>query len=330
METRVFEALGLHEAIGWTWQANGHANLDVFSRSEGPGDAPYHPCPESHPAAHVPRGTVRNLYNWAGSEIFPRTKRDINVYVPAQLSPGDNPALLICNDSHFYLDPHGAVRATAVLDSLNHLGEIPLTAAIFVTAGTPLDLPSTREQREGATIDPSRRLDGANQRSYEYDRLTDDYPRFLIEELLPVAEELLGTTFTDDASKRAVCGISSGGIAAFNAAWHRPECFGAVISHCGSFTNIECGHNYPFLVRSTERKPIKVWMQSGANDNDVPWGNWALANQQMAAALEFAGYEVKFEFGTGGHNPRHGGAMFANMFRWLWGDGSYAKVFNFP
>ena len=49
------------------------------------------------------------------------------------------------------------------------------------------------------------------------------------------------------------------------------------------------------------------------------FGNWPLANQQMAAALSFAGYDLRFEFGTGGHNLRHGGALFADALRWLLG-----------
>ncbi len=117
----------------------------------------------------------------------------------------------------------------------------------------------------------------------------------------------------------AICGVSSGGIAAFNAAWHMPERFGGVISHCGSFTNIHGGHNYPYLVRMTPRKPIRVWMQSGEHDADAPWGNWPLANKTMANALSYAGYDVEFAFGSGGHNLRHGGALFADALRWLWG-----------
>src|SRR5436305_1157258 len=83
------------------------------------------------------------------------------------------------------------------------------------------------------------------------------------------------------------------------AGWHRPDLFGLVLSHCGSFTAIRGGNNFPYLVRSTERKPIKVFLQSGAADLDTLFGSWSLANQAMAAALAFAGYEFRFEFGAG-------------------------------
>ena len=90
-----------------------------------------------------------------------------------------------------------------------------------------------------------------------------------------------------------------------------------IISHCGSFTNIRGAHNYPYLIRSTPRKALKVFLQSGELDADIVTGSWVLANQQMAAALQFAGYQHRFEFGTGGHNLRQGGALFAETLRWL-------------
>jgi V/A-type H+-transporting ATPase subunit B len=86
---------------------------------------------------------------------------------------------------------------------------------------------------------------------------------------LPMVEGHIGCSLTEDPAHRTICGISSGGICAFNAAWHRPDAFGRVLSHCGSFTNIRGGHEYPFWVRSTKRKPIRVFLQSGEADADI-------------------------------------------------------------
>ena len=91
-----------------------------------------------------------------------------------------------------------------------------------------------------------------------------------------------------------------------------------MISHCGSFTNIRGGNQFQYLVRSNERKDIKVFLQSGERDADIILGSWPLANQTLAASLKYAGYDFRFEFGTGGHNLRHGGSMFAETLRWLW------------
>jgi enterochelin esterase-like enzyme len=155
-------------------------------------------------------------------------------------------------------------------------------------------------------------------RSFEYDSLGDRYVVFLLEELLP--EVAKRWRFTEDPTGRAIAGISSGGICAFTAAWERPDRFGKVLSHVGSFVNIRGGHNYPALIRKTERKPLRVYLQDGRNDLDNLHGHWPLANQQMAAALKFMGYDLHFEFGDGGHNGKHGGAILPESLRWLWRD----------
>ena len=192
-----------------------------------------------------------------------------------------------------------------MLDNLIAAGKLDPLVGVFVMPGA----------REGTGSERARR----DQRSIEYDSITGDYSRFLAEDVLPLAEETVGRPFAEDPATRAICGISSGGICAFNAAWHRPDLFGRVISHCGSFTAIRGGHNYPYLVRSTPRKPLRVFLQSGEADANIIFGSWPLANQEMAAALEFAGYDYRFEFGTGGHNLRHGGAIFADTLRWIFG-----------
>ena len=156
------------------------------------------------------------------------------------------------------------------------------------------------------------------QRSFEYDSVTPDYGNFLAEEVLPFVEQTHNLQLTDDPAQRTVCGISSGGICAFTAAWMHPDQFGRVLSHGGSFTAIRGGHNYPYLIRTTERKPIRVYLQSGENDAETLAGDRPLANRTMANALQYAGYDHRFVFGTGGHSLRHGGALFADSLRWLW------------
>lgn len=127
-------------------------------------------------------------------------------------------------------------------------------------------------------------------------------------------------TLTDDPNGRAIGGISSGGICSWTVAWQRPDAFRKVLSHVGSFTNIRGGHVYPALIRKTEPKPIRIFMQDGENDLDNEHGNWPLSNQQMAAALKFAKYDYRFEFGDGGHNGKHGGSILPESLRWLWRD----------
>jgi sugar lactone lactonase YvrE len=49
-------------------------------------------------------------------------------------------------------------------------------------------------------------------------------------------------------------------------------------------------------------------------------GSWYLENPSMAAALEFAGNDVKIELGEDGHSNRHGAAILPETLRWLWRD----------
>ncbi|HEX8311347.1 MAG TPA: alpha/beta hydrolase-fold protein, partial [Chthoniobacteraceae bacterium] len=215
-------------------------------------------------------------------------------------------ALIVFFDGAAYLKADGAVRAPVVLDNLIAKKEVPVTIAVFIAPG------EIKAAQAGAK--------SRSNRSFEYDSLGDANARFLIEELLPAATKDLN--ISPDPRRRAVCGMSSGGIAAFTVAWEKPEVFGKVISHIGSFTDIRGGYVYPALIRKTKgsAKPFRVFLQDGSNDLDNLHGNWPLANQDMAAALKFAGYDYQFIFGEGGHSPQHGGAIFPDTLRWLWRD----------
>ena len=307
MDVEDYLRLGLDKSfldLGLGAEVNGRSNMEALEALDVPGDRQYHPCPEAHPGPDVPRGTVREFLHWDRTRIYEGTVRDVWVYVPEQLEYTTAPSLMVFLDGDLYLDPNGPVRTTAVLDSLIHAGELPPTVAVFVMPG----------RRAGMTED-----EATINRSVEYDSVTPTHVRFLVDELLPFAESEVGVRFTEDPARRLICGISSGGICAFNAAWHDPSAFGRVLSHVGSFVNIRGGHNYPYLIRSTPRKPLRVFLQSGERDLNIIFGNWPLANQLMASGLEYAGYEYRYVFGEGGHSLYHGGAIFADSLRWLMG-----------
>ena len=95
-----------------------------------------------------------------------------------------------------------------------------------------------------------------------------------------------------------------------------PEAFRKVLSTIGSFTNIRGGNAYPSLIRKTERKPLRVFLQDSSGDLDNQFGNWPIANQQMHAALKYMGYDVKFDFVEGfGHNSKRWKTVFAALKR---------------
>lgn len=264
-------------------------------------DDQYQLGPDSQRQDGVPRGKVTK-HTWT-SDIFEGTVRDYWVYVPAQYDGSKPACVMVFQDGHTYVDEEGQFRVPVAFDNLIHKGEMPVTIGIFIN-------PGHRGERT-----PENRW-RANNRSFEYDTLSDQYARFLLEEILPeVGKEY---NLTDDPECRAICGISSGGICAWTVAWERPDAFRKVLSHVGSFTNIRGGHVYPALIRKTEPKPIRVFLQDGKNDLDNAHGNWWLSNLQMEAALKFAGYDYKFVGGEGGHNGKHGGAILPDSLRWLW------------
>ncbi|HEX7859284.1 MAG TPA: alpha/beta hydrolase-fold protein [Verrucomicrobiae bacterium] len=259
--------------------------------------------PESQRQEGVPEGTITtNIWR---SEIFPGTIRDYYVYVPKQYSAEKPACVMVFQDGHAYLNPTGLIRAPIVFDNLIHKGEIPVTIGIFINPG-----------HRGEEL-PKDRWRGSN-RSFEYDTLSDQYARFLLEEILPEVGK--SYNLRKDAEGRAICGMSSGGICAWTVAWERPSEFSKVVSHIGSFVNIRGGHNCEAQIRKTERKPIRVFLQDGTGDLDNQHGNWPLANQEMAAALKFKKYDYQFVMGDGAHNGKHGGAIFPDTMRWIWRD----------
>ncbi len=262
---------------------------------------PYALGPDSRFVTGAPRGEVA-AFRWTESRVYPGTGRDAWLYRPAGLDAGRAADLIVFTDGHRYLDE--AVNAPAVLDNLISRGELPPIAALFVSPG---------DVGPGLPI-----WGGTDNRSLEYDTLNGDYARFLVDELIPHVERT--QRVTGDPAGRAIAGLSSGGLCAFNAAWERPDAFGLVLSHCGSFTAIRGGDTMPGRVRQAERKAIRVWLQDGAADVDVVYGDWPLANRAMASALAYAGYDHRFDFGEGGHNLAHGAATLPDALRWLWRD----------
>ena len=254
---------------------------------------------DSLPQEGVPKGTVTKRV-WNESGIYPEASHDYWVYVPAQYTDAEPACVMVFQDGQGYVAANGPMRAPIVFDNLIHKGEMPVTIGIF--------------------INPGRRELDYNQRAAQYVPLGDAYARFLLEEILPQVGK--GYNLVDNAAGRAIAGMSDGGLCAFTVAWERPDAFSKVVSHIGSFTRLPGGGAYPWMIRETRGnpKPIRVFLQDGANDLNLTVGSWTLANLCMEAALKFARYDYRFELGDGGHNLQHGGAIFPDTLRWLWRD----------
>ena len=279
-------------------------------------DSYYQLGPDSFSRDGVPKGEVRGPFTLP-SDAYPGTQHTYWVYVPAQYDPKIASSLMIFNDGQAFKYMDGDVRAPAVLDNLIYRREIPVMIAVFINPGRRPEQPEPT---------PSNWGDRDTNRPAEYNSLDDKYARVIVDELMPVLNR--DYNIAKDPERRGIGGASSGAIAAFTVAWQRPGEFRKVLSIVGSFTNLRGGHAYADIVRSSERKPLRIYLQDGRNDNrgvgregkyDAT-RDWFLQNVTLMRALSEKGYDLNYTWGIGRHGQKQGGAIFPDMMRWLWRD----------
>ena len=283
---------------------------------EPPGpDTFYQLGPDSLPHDGVPKGAMKGPFTLP-SEAYPGTQHTYWVYVPAQYSRSTPARLMIFNDGQAFKNMEGDIRAPNVLDNLIWRREIPVMIAVFINPGRRPDQPEPTPQDWG---------DRATNRPTEYNTLDDKYARVIVDELMPALYKEYN--ISKDPEHHGIGGASSGAIAAFTVAWERPDHFRKVLSFIGSFVNLRGGHAYADIVRKSERKPIRIYLQDGRNDNRErreggydETRDWYLQNVRLMRALTEKGYEVNYSWGIGRHSSKHGGAILPDMMRWLWRD----------
>jgi enterochelin esterase family protein len=279
-------------------------------------DAFYKLGPDSFRQDGVPTGKLHGPHTLP-SEAYPGTQHTYWVYVPAQYDAKVPTRLMVFQDGHAFMNPEGDVRATNVIDNLIYRREIPVMITVFINPGRSPEQPEPNAREWG---------DRTTNRPQEYNALDDKYARVIVDELLPALRKDFNISSNPD--DRGIGGASSGAIAAFTVAWQRPNEFRKVLSFIGSFTNIRGGHEYADIVARSEKKPLRIYLQDGRNDNrgirrngeyDPKW-DWFLQNVRLKDALTAKGYDLNYTWGIGRHSSKHGGAIFPDMMRWLWRD----------
>ena len=265
--------------------------------------------PDSQPQNGVPKGTVTQS-TLAPGKFYPGTPHTYSVYVPAQYDAHKPAAFMIFLDGSGFL--RSSERAPVVLDNLIAKHDLPPLIGIFIDPGI---LPTVSDQ-----------MQNRYERIFEYDSMSDRYSRFLLGELIPEVGKKYN--LSKDPNDHALCGVSTGAVGAFMAAWNRPDQFHRVLSFIGTYVSMKGADTLPALVRKTEPKPIRVFMQDGTKDHIVPAepygisyaGSWPINNQVMFQALQYSGYDVKLVMGDGAHDMKQGAAILPDALRWLWRD----------
>jgi enterochelin esterase-like enzyme len=279
-------------------------------------DSQYRLGPDSQPQEGVPKGEIRGPFTLP-SEVYPGTQHTYWVYVPAQYDPSVPAALMVYQDGQAFKDEGGDVRAQNVMDNLIYRREIPVMIGVFINPGRRPDQPEPTLKNWG---------DRDTNRPTEYNSLDDRYARVITEELMPALRK--DFNISNDPEMHGIGGSSSGAIAAFTVAWERPDDFRKVLSNVGSFVNLRGGHVYPEKVLATDKKPIRVFLCDGRNDNRGlrngkydETRDWFHQNVRLMKALTQKGYEVNYAWGMNNHGQKFGGAILPEMMRWLWRDG---------
>ena len=257
--------------------------------------------PATQPLAENLKGTViTGTIDF--SHTYPATKRKIQVFVPKKYDGGTPACLVVGLDGNLF----GAIT---VIDNLIQTGEMPVTIGIFLDPGVSYHHDGTVARYN---------------RSNEFDRTDRAFATFLEQEVIPFVEQMSTPDgreikISRDPNDRAITGASSSGIAAFTVAWERPDLFSRVYSSVGTFVAMRGGNEYPAIIRKSEPKPIRIYLQDGANDtwNHI-FGDWWEYNQLMESALNDAGYEVMNRWDKGTHSIKYGTLAYPDAMRWLW------------
>jgi enterochelin esterase family protein len=279
-------------------------------------DSQYRLGPDSLAQEGVPKGEIRGPFV-IPSNVYPGTQHTYWVYVPQQYDPKVPASLMVFQDGQAFKDERADMRAQNVMDNLIYRREIPVMIGVFINPGR------TPEQKEPSPENGWG--DGFTNRGTEYNTPDDKYARVITEELMPALDKEYN--ISKDPEQRGIGGSSSGAIASFMVAWERPNAFRKVLSNVGSFTNIRGGDVYTERVLASRKKPIRIYLCDGRNDNrgmrngvyDQRW-DWFYQNVRLKNALEKKGYDLNYAWGMNNHGQKFGGLILPDMMRWLWRD----------
>lgn len=268
--------------------------------------------PDSYPKPGVPKGSLSEKHTIV-SKIYNGATADYWVYASPGVDPTKPSALMVWQDGQGLANGDlSALRLFTVTENLVAQKLLPPIVHVMIA--------------------PAIGTDKRSLRSVQYDTVSDRFGHYLMDEVLAEVEKVY--KLRQDGYSRAIAGESSGAICAFNVAWFFPDRFSRVHSTVGSYTSIQWrpgehqdgGNIYPFLIRKSERKNIRVWQSDGENDIENQFGSWPAQAIQFANSLKMKGYDFHFRFGEAAHNSAQAALDLPESLAWLWRDYDPAKT----
>lgn len=238
----------------------------------------------------------------SSDRYYPGTKREVKIYVPDAYDSTKPACLYLGLDGILCNAPH-------VIDSLITAGKMPITIGVFL--------------QPGVITDASDKVVRYN-RSNEFDMPSPFFASFIEDEVLPWVERQttskgLPIRLSHRGTDGMIFGLSSGGIAAFTAAWHRPDLFSRVFSGVGTFVAMRGGNDIQAIVRKSEPRPLRVFLQDGTNDIwNALFGHWYEGNRMLATALDFADYDARYDWSDCYHGVKRASEVFPEVMEWMW------------
>lgn len=281
--------------------------------------------PESYAKPGVPHGKLSEKAVFT-SKIYDGMQSDYWVYMPAQYDPKTPAALMVWDDGQQYINRDSAsIKLLDVIDNLTYEKKLPVIVYVFTMPGvaTMADgTPFYRAVQKAAKADTQAARTSAL-RGVEYETLSDQYARFLRDELLTEVQSKYN--IRKDGYSRAITGLSSGALGAFTAAWEQPDQFSRVLTWVAPFTSGQWqpgvrdgGNIYPFKIRKEPKRNLRLWIQDGCDDAENVNGSVPLQNIEVANSLKLRDYDFHFSFGVGGHSPTQGSSELPESLAWLW------------
>lgn len=262
----------------------------------------------------VPQGKLTEKRSHT-SRIYEGMVADYWIYAPAQYNASTPAAVMFWTDGEVHINRDSGSRAMNVWDNLTHEKKIPVMIQVLVSPGI----------RNGQRL-----------RSIQYDSVDDRFARYVLDEILPEVAKTYN--LRKDGYSRAIAGDSSGAICALNAAWWKTDEFARVLLRIGSFTSIQWprkddgltakdgGYIFPYLIRKSQQKNIRVHMQDGFGDLENDHGSWPATNLALVNSLKIKGYDFRMTWGNGTHSRNGGNVQLAEELTWLWRDYDPSKT----